>query len=96
MKSQIKFPRNIDKNAKSLMNRLLNKNCQNRLGNGYDELKNHPYFSPVSWDSLYNQTIPPEYKPNSGTIIRDIEVEKCLKKPNCKMLTKFLKERKNK
>ena len=36
IKSQIKYPRNIDQNTKSILNRLLNKNVQARLGNGYD------------------------------------------------------------
>lgn len=70
MKSQIKYPRNLDKNAKSLMNRLLNKNAQNRLGNGYDELKNHSYFAQTSWDAVYSQTIDPTYKPNPETMIK--------------------------
>lgn len=64
MKSQIKFPRNLDKNAKTLLNRLLNKNEQNRLGNGYDEIKNLSYFSSANWDEVYNKTVEPNYKPN--------------------------------
>ena len=50
IKSQIKYPRSIDQNTKSILNRLLSKNVQARLGNGYDELKNHPYFGGQSWE----------------------------------------------
>lgn len=70
IKSQIKFPRNIDQNSKTFLNRLLNKNNQSRLGNGFEELKNHPYFGGHSWSEIINKKVDPTYKPSSDLVIQ--------------------------
>ena len=39
-----------------------------RLGGGEgdaDELKNHPFFSPVEWEKLMNKEIKPPFKPKT-------------------------------
>ncbi|CAM9022984.1 unnamed protein product [Wickerhamomyces anomalus] len=43
--------------AKNLIKRLLDMDPETRLGvNGAQEIKDHPYFSGVDWDDLYNST----------------------------------------
>ena len=43
---------------------LLNRDPPKRLGyNGFDEIKNHPWFSDIDWDALYKKEIPPPFRP---------------------------------
>ncbi|KAK6198029.1 response regulator receiver [Scheffersomyces amazonensis] len=42
--------------AKDLIKKLLNVNPELRLGyNGADEIKSHPYFRGIKWDTLFNE-----------------------------------------
>ena len=77
IKTELRFPKNINinKNAKDLIKKLLNKNPNNRLGHlkGFDEIKNHDFFKGLDFDKLNNKKINPVYKPNLGDIINDKE-----------------------
>ncbi|PVH18137.1 uncharacterized protein CXQ87_001054 [Candidozyma duobushaemuli] len=43
--------------AKDLIKRLLVLNYEDRLGfNGADEIKQHPYFRQINWDTLYSES----------------------------------------
>ena len=45
--------------AKDLINKLLVMNPEERLGfNGADEIKNHPYFKNIHWDTLFEEPAP--------------------------------------
>lgn len=66
IKEEVKFPRNISHEAKSLLNGLLEKNPLNRLGGGPDdvnEIMAHPFFACIDWNDLVLKKIVPPFKP---------------------------------
>jgi len=60
---EIVWPENIAESTKDIIDQLLDVNPDNRLGNripgGYAELKAHPFFTGIDWDTLPQQTPPP-------------------------------------
>jgi len=66
MVEDVKFPRNISNEAKSLLSGLLEKNPQKRLGGGPDDVKEimaHPFFACINWNDLVHKRIVPPFKP---------------------------------
>lgn len=66
MMDDVKFPRNISNEAKSLLNGLLEKNPQKRLGGGPDDVKEimaHPFFACINWSDLVLKKVVPPFKP---------------------------------
>ncbi|XP_002730613.1 serine/threonine-protein kinase Sgk3-like [Saccoglossus kowalevskii] len=58
---------NVSQSARMLLEGLLQKDRQNRLGAGqadFLDIKNHPFFSTINWDELEARQIPPPYNPN--------------------------------
>ena len=56
----------LSDNAKDLLSNLLVKDPSKRLGSGSEgsqEIRNHPWFSNISWDDIYNKTQKPPYTP---------------------------------
>lgn len=76
-KFELKFPKDdtINKNAKDLISKLLNKNPEKRLGHmkGFEEIKNHEFFKGFNFDDLENKNIKNLYTPKVGNIITDKE-----------------------
>jgi serum/glucocorticoid-regulated kinase 2 len=72
---ELKFPSNfnVSENLKDLINKLLNKKCEERLGynNGFEEIKNHDFFKDFKFDELLEKKIEPPYKPNIGEILEN-------------------------
>ncbi|PVG00973.1 kinase-like protein [Serendipita vermifera] len=68
------FPDGFDPVVRTLVERCLVNNPTVRITSG--ELRNHPFFSPVDWDTLWKQT-PPTLQP--GLVIAPEEVEQDLK-----------------
>ena len=67
MKNELKFPKKkISENLKDLIEKLLKKNCEERLGNDGDfsKIKNHPFFKDFNFDDLINKKMESPYKPN--------------------------------
>ncbi|EGD83593.1 AGC/PKA protein kinase [Salpingoeca rosetta] len=65
-KRDFKFPSGFTDNEKSFINGLLQVDLTRRLGNmhaGVDDIKGHPYFAKIDWDSLYSQTAISPYIP---------------------------------
>jgi len=58
-----------DRKTKRLMDQLLRKVPELRLGNNYAALKAQPWFSNFSWDELYNKEMFVTFKPPSDKII---------------------------
>ena len=59
---ELKIPEFISEGAASLLRGLLQKDPNKRLGGSIkdaQEIKEHPYFKDVDWDSVYNKKIPP-------------------------------------
>ncbi|KAL8843354.1 MAG: hypothetical protein Q9170_000212 [Blastenia crenularia] len=62
---KIKFPADMDPDARSLISGLCAVNPTQRLGNlsgGVDRVKSHPFFATIDWDALY-------YRKMKGPII---------------------------
>lgn len=63
---EVKFPRNISPEARSLLSGLLIKNPHQRLGGGpedYREIQQHPFFSSINWTDLVQKKIKPPFRP---------------------------------
>ncbi len=63
---RIKFPHDLDKDAANLIDRLLDYIPENRLGmkssnpfEGYNEIKQHPFFSDVDWAGVESRSLKP-------------------------------------
>ena len=70
--NELKFPiiPVISESLKDLINKLLIKNYEERLGykNGIEEIKNHEFFKELNFDELLEMKIKPLYKPIIGDI----------------------------
>lgn len=66
MVEDVKFPRNISAEARSLLSGFLEKNPQKRLGGGPEDVREimaHPFFASINWTDLVNKKIVPPFKP---------------------------------
>eukprot|EP00928_Gymnodinium_smaydae_P028260 TRINITY_DN2159_c0_g1_i1.p1 TRINITY_DN2159_c0_g1~~TRINITY_DN2159_c0_g1_i1.p1 ORF type:complete len:121 (+),score=45.55 TRINITY_DN2159_c0_g1_i1:134-496(+) len=66
LSGKIVFPKMFDKNAKSLVKKLLTAELSKRFGNlknGVDDIKHHKWFKDVPWDQLLEKQIAAPYKP---------------------------------
>ncbi|CAG6016654.1 unnamed protein product [Menidia menidia] len=62
----IKFPRTLSADAKSLLSGLLIKDPNKRLGGGPDDAKEimrHSFFSGIDWQDVYDKKLLPPFKP---------------------------------
>ncbi|XP_060571359.1 RAC-alpha serine/threonine-protein kinase-like isoform X2 [Ruditapes philippinarum] len=63
---QVKFPRTLSEDAKSLLGGMLVKNPKERLGGGEADVKDlmaHPFFKNINWQDLVEKKVPPPFKP---------------------------------
>lgn len=63
---EVKFPRGISPEAKSLLSGLLIKQPDKRLGGGpddYREIQSHAFFSSINWTDLMLKKITPPFRP---------------------------------
>jgi len=66
LKGKIKFPKDFDKNGKSLVKHLLVADLSKRFGNlknGVNDIKNHRFFNELNWDHVLQKKINAPYKP---------------------------------
>jgi len=66
LSGKIVFPKLFDKNAKSLVKKLLTAELSKRYGNlknGVDDIKSHKWFKDVPWDKLLAKELPAPFKP---------------------------------
>ena len=72
----VKFPKrlNLSDDAKDIINQFLDNNPKKRLGsqNGIEEIKAHPFFANIDFDSIERKKIPSPYIPD---LFNDIDVE---------------------
>ncbi|KAK9411827.1 Non-specific serine/threonine protein kinase [Crotalus adamanteus] len=62
----IKFPRTLSSDAKSLLSGLLIKDPNKRLGGGPDDAKEimrHSFFAGINWQDVYDKKLVPPFKP---------------------------------
>ncbi|EMP28056.1 RAC-alpha serine/threonine-protein kinase [Chelonia mydas] len=63
---EIRFPRTLSPEAKSLLSGLLKKDPKQRLGGGSDDAKEimqHKFFSGIVWQDVYEKKLIPPFKP---------------------------------
>ena len=63
---QVTFPKYLSKEAVDLLQKLFIKDPEKRLGsgpNGLNDIKSHPFFSTINWDSILSKDIKPPFKP---------------------------------
>ena len=66
LKEKLKFPRDFDKDAKSLVKHLLVADVTKRYGclkNGSNDIKNHRWFKSLDWYKLSQKKIPAPFLP---------------------------------
>jgi len=64
LKGELRFPTYISPESKSLLEGLLTREVDKRLGTrGGDEVKAHPWFKGLDWDALNRKEIDPPFKP---------------------------------
>ena len=63
---QVKFPKYLSKEAVDLLEKFFIKDPENRLGsgpNGLQDIKSHPFFATINWESIINKNIKPPFIP---------------------------------
>ena len=63
---ELRFPSYISLEAKSLLEGLLTRDPEKRLGSGSggsESVKNHPFFKDINWDKLMKKEIDAPFKP---------------------------------
>jgi serine/threonine protein kinase len=69
LSGELRFPSYISDNAKSLLEGLLTRDPEERLGaKGGTEVKHHPWFADIDWDKLLKKEIDPPFKPKVKNI----------------------------
>jgi len=63
MTDKLKFPSGMSENAKSLLDKLLQRDINERLKDPA-KIKDHPFFSTINWEDLYDKKIKPPFIPN--------------------------------
>ena len=63
---QVEFPKYLSKEAVDLLEKFFIKDPENRLGsgpNGLQDIKSHPFFATINWESIINKNIKPPFNP---------------------------------
>ncbi|KAK1980654.1 kinase-like domain-containing protein [Colletotrichum cereale] len=66
LKGKVKYPAYINPDAQDLLEKLITADLTKRLGNLYagpNDVKNHPWFTEVTWDRLARKDIDAPYTP---------------------------------
>lgn len=65
LQDPLQFPADIDRDAKSILTRLLDRDPARRLGSGgASEIKAHRFFETIDWKRLLQKKIQPTFRPN--------------------------------
>lgn len=65
LQDELKFTEEISPLARSLLEGLLNRDPNHRLGNnGAEEIKAHPFFAEINWKQLMAKKVAPPFKPS--------------------------------
>mmetsp|Transcript_110847 Transcript_110847/g.155564 ORF Transcript_110847/g.155564 Transcript_110847/m.155564 type:complete len:197 (+) Transcript_110847:69-659(+) len=73
----MKFPKYLkDKKAQRLMEQLINKVAEVRLGGSFAALKANPWFNTFDWDQLLDFKLKVPYQPPKNKMISDNDIKK--------------------
>jgi len=71
---EFKYPKGFPEVARDLIDKLLVLDPERRLGvSNYTELKTHPFFKDIVWETLSKQT-PPPLKPYQGKLVFEEDI----------------------
>ncbi|CAD8213308.1 unnamed protein product [Paramecium octaurelia] len=77
MNTQIKYPTFLkDRYAKKLMEQLMNRQPETRLGASYSALKAHPWFDDFDFDKLFSRELKPPYLPKAENMVSENDIQK--------------------
>jgi serine/threonine protein kinase len=63
-------PEEIPPDARNLIERLLESDPQKRLGTqGAEEIKKHPFFNGIAWETLYTQSMADVFIPKPADVL---------------------------
>jgi len=75
--NSVKYPSFMkDAKAKKLMEQLLSKVPEARLGSSFAALKGHVFFDHFDWDKLLDRVLKPPYVPPKAKMITEDEIKK--------------------
>jgi serine/threonine protein kinase len=69
LRSPLRFPDSVSPAARSLLKGLLDRDPAKRIGSGPTdggELRSHPFFASVNWDTMFQRKIPPPFVPSKS------------------------------
>lgn len=70
LEDPLRFPDDVDKDARHLLTALLTRDPVNRMGSsGPAEIKAHPFFRDIDWKKLMAKKIQPPFKPSVESAI---------------------------
>ncbi|KAK9459605.1 kinase-like domain-containing protein [Lipomyces oligophaga] len=95
LQEPLRFPEEMDKDARSLLTGLLNRDPNKRLGaNGAEEIKNHKFFAEIDWKKLLGKKYPPPFKPSvaSATDTSNFDTEFTNEVPTDSVVNDYLSE----
>ncbi|KAK9464307.1 kinase-like domain-containing protein [Lipomyces arxii] len=95
LQEPLRFPDDMDKDAKSLLTGLLDRDPKRRLGaNGPAEIKNHKFFAEIDWKKLLGKKYPPPFKPSvaSATDTSNFDKEFTSEVPTDSVVDDYLSE----
>eukprot|EP00055_Hartaetosiga_balthica_P002224 m.3155 g.3155 ORF g.3155 m.3155 type:complete len:782 (-) comp2025_c0_seq1:120-2465(-) len=70
LNGEIPFPDTISADARDVIERLLDRNKDTRLGSagGLDEIRTHPFFASLDWHAMFDHKLDPPIKPFQGQV----------------------------
>eukprot|EP01117_Protostelium_nocturnum_P019546 TRINITY_DN84_c0_g1_i1.p1 TRINITY_DN84_c0_g1~~TRINITY_DN84_c0_g1_i1.p1 ORF type:complete len:426 (+),score=194.31 TRINITY_DN84_c0_g1_i1:249-1526(+) len=78
MQGELRFPSFISPDAQSLLEGLLTRDVDKRLGSGPagpEAVKKHPFFSSIDWVKLDNKEIDPPFKPKVKDVMDHSQID---------------------
>jgi len=64
LNGELRFPPYVSQDAQALLDGLLTRDVDKRLGSGNSEdVKKHPFFKDIDWEKLEKKEVDPPYKP---------------------------------
>jgi serine/threonine protein kinase len=83
LNGELRFPSFIGGDAQSLLEGLLTRDVEKRLGSGADgsnDVKRHPFFKDIDWVKLERKELDPPFKPKVKDADNDIsQIDECFK-----------------
>ncbi|CAD8079837.1 unnamed protein product [Paramecium sonneborni] len=91
IKKDITYPNYLkDKKAKKLMDQLLSRVPEVRLGGSYASLKGNPWFENFDWEKLLEKEIKTPYLPPADKLLPELEIKSL--ESNGKMIEEEIKQ----